>query len=333
MELGIVGLGKMGGGLALQAAEKGIRVVGTTRPPVNEALRAAGVEVADDMAGLVRALASPRMIILFVPAGPAVDEVLAELAGLLSPGDLVMDGGNSFFRDSAARHHRMAQRGIAFLDVGTSGGPGGARQGACFMVGGAPEAAERARPLLERLAVPEAFLYAGPPGAGHFVKLVHNAIEFGMMQAIAEGLDLLTHSDYNLDLARVFHNWSHGSVIESRLVSWMETALSEGPPLAEVDPYVDDTGEVNWIIQEAAYKEVPIPTIAQAVWALMQSRDAQRNASRAVAMMRHQFGGHAFGPAPAIAEERHVGRIQWAPYTVEASPPTAPRNRSPGQGV
>lgn len=220
-----------------------------------------------------------------------------------------MDGGNSFFRDSVRRHQQLAARQIEFLDVGTSGGPNGARHGACFMVGGSRAAADQARPLLERLAVPEAYLYAGPPGSGHFVKLVHNAIEFGMIQAIAEGVDLLTHGGYDLDLAAVFHNWSHGSVIESRLVSWMERALRDGPSLTEIDPHVEDTGEVNWIVQEAAALEVPIPCIAQAVWALMQSRDARHHAARAVAMMRHQFGGHPYGPDEAIAHERKVGRV------------------------
>lgn len=317
MELGIVGLGKIGGNLALQGASKGMRIVGTARPPLRPDLAPAGIEVVPDLPALVGSLTPPRRIYLSVPAGPAVDAVLDQLVPLLAENDVVMDGGNSHFRDSVGRHRRLAEKGIHFVDIGTSGGPNGARHGACFMVGGDAEAVASVKPILEQLALPEAFLHAGPPGAGHYVKLVHNAIEFGMLEAIGEGVALLEKADYDLDLPAVFHNWAHGSVIRGWLIELMEKGLREGPALDEVSPYVEDTGEVNWIIEEATCREVPIPVIAQSVWALMQSRDPERYASKSVALMRNQFGGHPFGPAPSIAQGRRISKVTWAPCREE----------------
>lgn len=317
MELGIVGLGKMGGNLALQAQRKGMRVVGVSRPPVREDLAQSGVQVLSDLKALRDALTPPRRVYLSVPAGPAVDAVLAELRDVLESGDIVMDGGNSHYQDSARRHAFMADKGVQYLDVGTSGGPGGALNGACFMVGGDRQAFEQVQTMLETLAVPEGVVYVGPPGAGHYVKLVHNGIEFGMLQAIGEGVALLTKGPYELDLLPILHNWNHGSVIRSWLVELLEDALREGANLAQVPGYVEDTGEVNWLVQDAARMEIAIPVIAQAVWQLIQSRESQHVAMQAVALMRHQFGGHPFGPFDPIAEERRVGRVTWDPFAAE----------------
>jgi 6-phosphogluconate dehydrogenase len=237
-----------------------------------------------------------------------VDKVIEELLQQLIAGDIIVDGGNSHYGDSIRRYQHCREMKVHFVDCGTSGGLDGARYGACFMVGGEPEPVKLVEPILKALSVPGGYIHAGPPGAGHFVKLVHNAIEFGMLQAIGEGLSLLKHSPYKLDLAAIFHNWSHGSVIRSWLVELMEQQLKEGN-IEEVPPYVEDTGEVNWIIEEALRLEVPIPVIATSVMELFASRDKNRYASRAIAMMRHGFGGHPFGPNEAIQKERQVGKV------------------------
>jgi 6-phosphogluconate dehydrogenase len=309
VELGIVGLGRMGGDTALQALSKGMKVVGMSHPPIREDLKDAGLIIVEKVKDLVASLEPSRKIILYVPAGSAVDSILDEISGYLEPGDLVMDGGNSYYRDSAHRQKRLSKKGIGFVDVGSSGGPAGALHGACFMVGGMPDAVQQAEPILKQLAVPEGFLYAGPPGAGHFVKLIHNAIEFGMLQAIGEGVSLLKQGDYDLDLAAIFHNWAHGSVIRGWLVELMEQGLKSGLSLEEISPYVEDTGEVNWVLEEAICREIPIPVISQAVWALMKSRDEKQYASRTVSLLRHEFGEHPFGPNPSIANERRTGKV------------------------
>jgi 6-phosphogluconate dehydrogenase len=305
MELGIVGMGKMGGGLALQAFEKGIKVVGLTRSP----LESKGLAAIHEYREFTQQLSKPRKIILYVPAGAVVDQVLDALCQCLEPGNIVMDGGNSYYRDSVNRYERLKQRGIQFLDVGSSGGPIGARTGACFMICGDNETVSQVLPILKQLAVPEGVLHVVAAGAGHFVKLVHNGIEFGMLQAIGEDVALLNDADYSLDMATLFHNWAHGSVIRGWLVELMEKALLESPMRDDVNPYIEDTGEVNWLVSEAVCREIPIPVITQAVWELMQSRDQRKDAHRAVAALRHQFGEHPFGPSQAIRKERREGRL------------------------
>lgn len=308
-ELGIVGLGRMGGGLALNARRRGMRVVGTTKGPVPAELVHAGVEVVTDVRGL-RALRRPRAILLYVPAGPIVDELIGDLLSALEPGDVIADGGNSHWGDSIRRHARVGEAGLRFVDVGTSGGVSGPREGACFMVGGEPDALALAvvSPLLEPLAVPGGFVHAGPPGAGHFVKLVHNGIEFGMLQAIAEGVDLLEHHQDALPVGDILDAWRHGSVIRSWLLDLMEEQY-RARELRDVPPYVEDTGEVNWLVADALRMERPIPVIAQAVQQLILSRDADRTWARAIAMMRHGFGGHPFGRDEHVRRERREGLV------------------------
>lgn len=306
-ELGLVGLGRMGGGLALRARGQGLRVVGFRRSDVQVELVDAGVEVARELTDL-RRLRRPRVVLLYVPAGPAVDDVIDELLTVLEAGDVVADGGNSYWGDSIRRHARVREAGLRFVDVGTSGGVSGAREGACFMVGGDAEAVALVSPLLEPLAVPGGFVHAGPPGAGHFVKLVHNGIEFGMLQAIAEGVDLLEHHQDPVAVAEVLAAWRHGSVIRSWLIDLVEEQYRTRT-LRDVPPYVEDTGEVNWLVADALRMERPIPVIAQAVQQLLISRDVDRTWARAVAVMRHAFGGHPFGPDEAVRRERRVGRV------------------------
>ncbi len=271
-EIGIVGLGRMGGGLARLALEKGMRVVGSSRGGASAELKAAGIVAINDVAGFRDELTSPRVVVLYIPAGPAVDTVLDALTESLEPGDIIADGGNSYWGDSIMRHRRLQDKRVQFVDLGTSGGLSGARQGACFMVGGEPEAVRTVEPILKHLAVPGGYVHAGPPGAGHFVKLVHNGIEFGMLQAIGEGFDLLEHYHEALDIGAVLDCWRHGSVIRSWLIDLLADAYHSDPQLRKVSSYIEDTGEVNWLVGDALRMEVPVPVIASSVMQLFASR-------------------------------------------------------------
>lgn len=316
MELGIIGLGKIGGNFTRQALEKDIRVVGKDPAPKPE-LEDLGLIKVDSYEAFVDELESPRIIFLLVPAGSLVDTVIEDLLPHLNEEDVLLDGGNSFYRDSMRRHERLEGK-VGFIDCGTSGGWEGARYGACFMVGGKDRDVEKARALLETLSVDGGFLHVGKPGVGHFVKLVHNGIEFGMLQAIGEGVELLKDGaggDFDLDedqLADLFHNWNSGSVIRSWLVELMEEGLrsTETPDFDEVQNYVEDTGEVNWLVQEAINSETPIPVISQSVMELFKSRGQQSEAYRAIALMRHGFGGHPFGANQSIEGVRKDSRLE-----------------------
>ena len=308
MELGIIGLGKMGGNLALQCIDRGIRVVGKARGPKPQ-LTEKGVKVVKDYNEFVGSLKPPRVIFLSLPAGPTIDKVLKELVPQLNKGDVVMDGGNSYYKDSIRREAELSKLGIYSVDCGTSGGVEGARYGACFMVGGKPEAVKLCEPVLKALAVEGGYLHTGKPGSGHFVKLVHNGIEFGMLQAIGEGAELLQRSNYDLNLRDIFRVWSHGSVIRGWLVELMEKGLGDIRDFKEVPDYVEDTGEVNWLVQEAVEKEIPIPVITHSVIELFRSREKESDAARAIAIMRHGFGGHPYGKDDYIAKERKTSRL------------------------
>ena len=214
-EFGVVGLGRMGGNLSLQALEKGMRVVGFEIKAPSAELTKAGLIVIGDLAEFRTQLSPPRAVFLYIPAGPPVDQLLDDLAEHLETGDVLVDGGNSYWGDSIRRHRRLASKGIQLVDVGTSGGVDGARHGACFMAGGASEAIARVEPLLRELAIPDGYVHAGPPGAGHFTKLVHNGSGFGMLQAMGEGIDLLEHYRDQLSVADILRCWRHGSVIRS----------------------------------------------------------------------------------------------------------------------
>jgi 6-phosphogluconate dehydrogenase len=298
----------MGGNLALQANEKKIAVIGKARSKKPE-LEKQGIKVANDYESFVDFLKHPRVVYLSLPAGPTVDTVLNELIPYLEKGDVLMDGGNSFYLDSIEREKKISKTGIYFLDCGTSGGLEGARYGACFMVGGKEEGVRIAEPILTALAVnKDGYIHTGKPGTGHFVKLVHNGIEFGMLQSIGEGVELLSKSGFELDLASIFKNWSNGSVIRSWLVELMEKGL-RGQGLAKTESYIEDTGEVNWLVQDAINKEIPIPVISQSVMELFKSRMRESDAYKSIALMRHGFGGHPFGKDEGIIKERKTSRI------------------------
>jgi 6-phosphogluconate dehydrogenase len=309
-EFGVVGLGRMGSALACRARDLGIEVAGTSRSGVPAELREAGLTAAEDAAGLVAALQRPRRVLLSLPAGPVVDKLLDQLRPHLEPGDIVLDAANSYWGDSIRRAGHMAENGIHFLDLGVSGGPEGARNAPCFMVGGPREAVEAVEPLLRRLAGEAGgYVHAGDSGAGHFVKLVHNGIEFGMLQAIGEGLALLEAHPERLDIGGTLAAWRQGSVIRSWLVDLMAEAYARDPGLDCPTGFVEDTGEVNWLVGDATISETPIPVIAQSVMELMKSRDQRNTAARAITHMRHGFGGHPFGQDDSVEKERERGRV------------------------
>src|SRR3954452_1960131 len=254
MKLGMVGLGLMGANMALRIVKAGHAVVGFDLDPVaREAVKTAGASAIDTLAGLVAALPAPRGIWVMVPAGEITEETLADLAGMLAPGDTVVDGGNSNYQDSQRRAKAFAQRRIDYLDCGTSGGIWGLKEGYSLMVGGDEAAVERLRPMFEALApAPDrGWGRVGPSGAGHFTKMIHNGIEYGLMQAYAEGFSILRHKeDLDLDLQQVAEIWRHGSVVRSWLLDLTSAALEADPAMASIAPYVSDSGEGRWTVQE-----------------------------------------------------------------------------------
>jgi 6-phosphogluconate dehydrogenase len=294
MRFGIVGLGRIGGNLALSAIDHGHEVVGYDRDAGRlERLAGERLVPAPTLNDLVDRLSAPRVVLLYVPHGAVTEQVCDQLLGLLDPGDVLVDGGNSHWEDSRRRHAAFAAKGTQFLDVGTSGGLPGARHGACFMAGGDREGYVVVEPLLRDLAADErALVHVGGPGSGHFSKLVHNAIEFGMIQSIAEGFEMLRRSELTPDPAALFENWSHGSVIRSWLVELMHDALEENQDLQRLSSYVEDTGEVKWVLAWALERDIPSPVISESQQALMEYRDLDWPAAKAVALLRNAFGGH-----------------------------------------
>ncbi|GAB3833600.1 phosphogluconate dehydrogenase (NAD(+)-dependent, decarboxylating) [Hymenobacter jeollabukensis] len=306
-QIGIVGLGKMGAALAQQAAEKGYPVVGMDLRPRPD-LESDLIDIVPTLLELAQRLQRPRKVFLYIPAGAAVDGIIEQLLAVLEPGDIIVDGGNSYWGDSIRRAKRLQERGIHFLDCGTSGGPGGARTGACYMVGGDADAVALLRDFFVATAVPDGFLHTGPAGTGHYVKLVHNGIEFGMLQAIAEGMGLLTHFREKLDISAILQLWNNGSVVRSWLIELMKKTYDQEGGFT-VPSYIEDTGEVNWLVADALHMEVPIPVITQSVVQLFTSRDKDPTWAKAIAMMRHGFGGHPYGEDAGIRHERQFGRV------------------------
>ncbi|WP_256014249.1 phosphogluconate dehydrogenase (NAD(+)-dependent, decarboxylating) [Desertivirga xinjiangensis] len=307
--LGIIGLGKMGGNLALQAMDKGYQMVGYDLHQ-NPELQEAGLTQAASVEEMLESLSSPKIVFIYVPAGAVIDRIIEQLASLLSEGDIIVDGGNSYWGDSIRRARKLKEHGIYFVDCGTSGGVDGARNGACFMAGGEAEAMNHIAPVLKNLSVPDGFVHTGAPGSGHFVKLVHNGIEFGMLQAIGEGMDLLANYREELNFPEILKTWNNGSVIRSWLIELMAKIYNEKQGFESVPSYIEDTGEVNWLVADAMRMEVPVPVIAQSVMQLFASRNNDRIADKAIAMMRNGFGSHPFGPDAGIQYERKFGKIE-----------------------
>jgi 6-phosphogluconate dehydrogenase len=296
MELGMIGLGRMGGNMAERLAAGGHRVVGFDPVADARARASAHTATAQSPAELAGELRAPRVLWLMVPAGNPVDDAISTLEAHLAAGDTLVDGGNSFYRDTQRRAHALAERGIDLVDVGTSGGIGGRENGYCMMVGGAPQAVERLRPLLRTLApaADRGWAHLGPSGAGHFVKMVHNGIEYGLMQAYAEGFALMQRkSEFSFDLQAIAETWREGSVIRSWLLDLTASALRDNPGLENIAPYVPDSGEGRWTVAEAIALDVPAPVITLALLERLRSRERNSYADRLLAALRHAFGGHA----------------------------------------
>ena len=306
---GVVGLGRIGGGLAWQALGKDYQVVGVDLAPPSEDLVEVGIHYSPHLQALHDHLQGPRVVFIYIHAGPPIDAMIDQLVEVLSPGDIIVDGGNSYWGDSIRRSQRLIESGIHFVDLGTSGGVEGARNGACFMVGGHEEALNILEPILLDLATPGGYVRCGGPGSGHYVKLVHNGIEFGMLQAIGEGMDLLAKFDESLPLTDILSCWRNGSVVRSWLIDLMHAQMTLQGGMDDIPGYIEDTGEVNWLVADAMRMEVPIPVISQSVMQLFASRDSTKEWAKAIAMMRHGFGGHPFGPKVELQEERQTSRV------------------------
>lgn len=293
MKLGLIGLGRMGSNLALNMRDKGIEVIGFNRSP--EAMRAIeeeGVKTVGSVEELVKSLPRPRLIWLMIPAGKATDDMIHTLTPLLNVGDVIIDGGNSNFNDTIRRHDSLLKQGINLVDCGTSGGINGARNGACLMVGGDEEVVKAIEKVFELIAVEHGYGYMGPSGSGHFVKMVHNGIEYGMMQAIGEGFDLLNASQFNLNYQKVARVWANGSIIEGLLINNVHDAFAKDKKLDLIEGRVDDSGEGQWMIETALKNKVAVPVIAHALFARYKSKDDLKFAEKVVAAMRNEFGGH-----------------------------------------
>jgi 6-phosphogluconate dehydrogenase len=306
----IIGLGKMGRNIALNALDKDYQIVGLNHSGIlPDELKDKNFKFLKGVSEIPNHLSKKRIVFLYVPAGQVADVVINDLSHVLEPGDIIVDGGNSYWGDSLRRAEFLKEKNILFSDCGTSGGIRGARNGACFMFGGEQETAEIIMPILQDLAVPEGVVHTGPNGSGHFTKLVHNGIEFGMMQAIGEGVDLLENFRDKLHLPSILHAWSHGSVIRSWLIELLEEQLIQQKGLENIPGYIEDTGEVNWLVDDAMHMEVPVPVISQSVMQLFTSRDKKKSWAKAIAMMRHGFGQHPFGPNEGIKRGRGKDRI------------------------
>ena len=285
MKIGIVGLGRMGAGISDRLRAAGHETAGYDRDP--------NVSQVASLRELVQPLSAPRVVWVMVPAGDPTETTIAELLGLLSEGDIVIDGGNSYYRDSVRRARELSLRGVRFLDIGTSGGIWGLKNGFCLMAGGPPDAFEAVEPLLQALAAEGGYAHVGPSGAGHYVKMIHNGIEYGLLQAYAEGFDLLAASGFDIDPKRVATLWNNGSVVRSWLLELAERAFEKDPKLEALRGYVDDSGEGRWTVMEAIERGVPAGVITESLYRRFSSRDENAFAMRFIAALRNEFGGHA----------------------------------------
>ena len=294
MEIGFVGLGRMGGNMVTRLTRGGHRVVAFDPSPQAAALaKANGAELVASLAELPRALKAPRAVWVMVPAGEATESAIRTLAGALERGDTIVDGGNTRWKDDVRRGAELSARGLHYVDAGTSGGVWGLQNGYCLMVGGDKGPVERLAPIFTTLAPPDGWLHVGGIGAGHYVKMIHNGIEYAMMQGYAEGFELMSASDYRLDLPAIAKLWNQGSVVRSWLLELAADALAADPGLERLKAYVEDSGEGRWTVEDAVEKSIPAPTITAALFARFRSRRDNSFADRLLAALRNQFGGHA----------------------------------------
>ncbi|MEX0783496.1 MAG: decarboxylating 6-phosphogluconate dehydrogenase [Dehalococcoidia bacterium] len=285
MSIGMVGLGRMGQGLTDRLRKMGHQVVGYDQNPA--------VSDASSLAQMVERLPSPRVVWLMVPAGDVTESALHDVVALLTPGDIVIDGGNSYYKDSLRRGEEVAKKGVHFLDVGTSGGIWGLEKGFCLMAGGPKAAFDHVEPILAALAPEGGYSHVGASGAGHYSKMVHNGIEYGMLQAYAEGFALLqAATEYGYDLRQLASLWNRGSVVRSWLLELAELAFAKDPELAQLQGYVDDSGEGRWTVIEGVERGVDVGVLAQSLFARFTSREENPFAMRVIAALRNEFGGH-----------------------------------------
>jgi len=294
MKLGFVGLGRMGANMVRRLLADGHEVVAWARSEDSvKAAVADGALGAASLEDVAFRLAPPRVVWLMIPAGDPVEQSIAALRPLLSAGDVVVDGGNSRFSDSARRAADLEKDRVGFLDAGTSGGVWGLKYGYCLMVGGRSDHFRLVEPAFKTLAPPEGYAHVGAPGSGHFTKMVHNAIEYAMLQGYGEGFEMLQASGYDLDLLQISRLWTHASVVRSWLLDLLVLALENDPKLATVKGFVQDSGEGRWTLHEAIERAVPMPALADALFARFYSRQPESFAAKVIAALRNQFGGHA----------------------------------------
>jgi 6-phosphogluconate dehydrogenase len=304
MKLGMIGLGRMGGNMAERLRRDGHEVIGYDRD--------AAVSQVGSIEDLARKLDPPRVAWVMVPSGKPTDAVIEELAGVLEAGDVVIDGGNTFFRDSQRHATELDARGIHFVDVGTSGGVWGLEEGYCLMVGGSADDVKLLAPAFDSLTMPDGWAHVGPTGTGHYTKMVHNGIEYGLMQAYAEGYELLTAADLDIDSDAAFKVWQRGSVVRSWLLDLLVLALEGDPGLASFKGYASDSGEGRWTVNEAVRLAVPLPVISAALFARFESRKDVSPAMQVISALRSQFGGHseqAIERRPAEKVEDAEGKV------------------------
>ena len=293
MQIGLIGLGRMGMNMGRRWLEGGHQVIAYNRTPAKTAeLAKAGAVAASKIEELVSKLKTPRLVWLMLPTGPVVDEHVEVLSKLLSPGDILVDGGNTYYKDDLRHAELLQKRQIHFLDAGVSGGLWGLKVGYCTMLGGEEKIFRHIEPLIKTLSPADGYIYCGETGSGHFVKMVHNGIEYGMMQAYGEGFEILQASPYNLDLERVAKVWNKGSVVRSWLLELAEAAFKDDPGLKKIAGYVEDSGEGRWTVQQAIETGVAAPVIALSLFQRFVSREKDPFAFRVLAALRNQFGGH-----------------------------------------
>jgi 6-phosphogluconate dehydrogenase len=309
MKIGMVGLGKMGANMTQRLIEKGHQVVAfDLSADARAAVAQKGAETAATLDEMVSKLEAPRVAWVMVPAGPATTGTIDTLKGLMSSGDVVIDGGNSNYKEATPAAESLRTKGIGFIDAGTSGGVWGLANGYCLMVGGTPEDVAVCEPIFVALAPEGGYAHVGPVGAGHFVKMVHNGIEYGLMQAYGEGFEIMDRAkEFNLDLHEIASIWRYGSVVRSWLLELAERALAPGSGFADVEGYVVDSGEGKWTAQEALDRDVPAPVITTSLFARFASRDTNAYSNRLVAALRNQFGGHAVVTDDKAADTKGKG--------------------------
>jgi len=297
MKLGFVGFGRMGGNMVTRLIQRGHTIaVYARRPEVRAEVKSKGASPAASPAELVGLLAPPRIVWMMVPAGEATEQTITELTPLLSRGDIFVDGGNSNYHDTQRRAAAAKARGLQYVDAGTSGGIWGLQIGYCMMVGGDPEPVKLLEPVFRDLAPEHGYLHAGPSGAGHYVKMVHNGIEYGMLQAYGEGFAILHRAPFRLDLRAISTLWNHGSVVRSWLLELAERAFAQDPNMETIRGYVEDSGEGRWTVQEAIDRNVPAPVITLSLLQRLRSREDENFGDKVIAALRRQFGGHATKP-------------------------------------